>query len=96
MIVRLLDAIVCIALAAEIHQNDAAVIATAKRVLKLGVERRFREMIFRVLNNKSPYLYVVWYIATLPDAILKIEPAPKPAPHVLLAQEKARYAEATV
>lgn len=93
---RLLDAIVCIALAAEIHQNDAAVIATAKRVLKLGIERRFRAVIFDVLNSKSPYLHVVGYVATLPDAILRMEPAPKPAPHVLLAQGKARYAEATV
>lgn len=54
---RPLDVILCLALAATYHRTDAAVVATAKRLLK-RVERRDRQSLFDVINHKTPCRYI--------------------------------------
>lgn len=88
---RFLDAVVCLSLAAAIHQNDGGVRATAQRLAK-RVERRHRYLLFNVINSPSPYLFMTGFLATLPDEILQMDTTPLPAPHIQLSQTKASVA----
>ena len=83
-----LDAMLIMGLAAEIHGTDAAVKRAAERCAK-RVERRYRPVVYNVVNSVSPYMHIVCTIATIPDKILKMDPKRVPPPHVLYAQHKA-------
>lgn len=80
---RPLDVILCLALAATYHRTDAAVVATAKRLLK-RVERRDRQSLFDVINH---------HLVNLPDEVICMDlPAERVAPHIKLSMAKAQAA----
>ena len=54
---NLTDAVLVLLLAARIHGTDEAVRASAKSVVK-KLPRSKREMIFKVIDSKSPLLMV--------------------------------------
>ncbi|WP_225578957.1 hypothetical protein [Pseudomonas sp. PDM14] len=60
----LIDATLALFLAARIHGTDAAVRATAKRCVKL-LPRSKREMIFKVVESKSPLALVTFMTQNL-------------------------------
>ncbi|MBM3105518.1 hypothetical protein IIE18_10240 [Pseudomonas sp. V1] len=66
---RPLDVIVCLALAATIHRTDAAVVATAKLLVK-RVERRHRPSLFDVINHKTPMRFVIQHVMNMPDEVI--------------------------
>ncbi|WP_434223101.1 DUF7740 domain-containing protein [Pseudomonas aeruginosa] len=70
---RPLDVILCLALAATYHRTDAAVVATAKRLLK-RVERRDRQSLFDVINHKTPCRYIIHHLVNLPDEVILNRP----------------------
>lgn len=91
---RPLDVILCLALAATYHRTDAAVVATAKRLLK-RVERRDRQSLFDVINQKTPCRYIIHHLVNLPDEVICMDlPAERVAPHIKLSMAKAQAASA--
>ncbi|AGL46409.1 hypothetical protein OFL75_19325 [Pseudomonas aeruginosa] len=91
---RPLDVILCLALAATYHRTDAAVVATAKRLLK-RVERRDRQSLFDVINHKTPCRYIIHHLVNLPDEVICMDlPAERVAPHIKLSMAKAQAASA--
>ncbi|WP_459077304.1 DUF7740 domain-containing protein [Metapseudomonas sp. CR3202] len=55
---ELIDATISVLLAARIHGNDAAVRLTAKRCAK-RLPRSQRNIMFSIINDKEPRLYVL-------------------------------------
>jgi hypothetical protein len=64
------DAILALALTAEIHGTDKAVAEAAKRFSK-QLPRRYRQQMFDIMNSQSPLHYVRTFIKTLPDDALE-------------------------
>lgn len=85
---RYFDAMVYLALIANIHGTDGAVLKAAKRYSKL-IERRYRSRMFDVINSKSPCFFVMALVATMPDHILTMDPRPVASPHILLARNRS-------
>lgn len=63
-LMTLTDATLALFLAARIHGTDAEVRATAKRCVKL-LPRSKREMIFKVVDSKSPLALVTFMAQNL-------------------------------
>ncbi|GGM31003.1 hypothetical protein ACFQDN_20185 [Pseudomonas asuensis] len=66
-----LDAIVALALIAEIHGTDKAVADAAKRFSK-QLPRRYRQYMYEIMNSRSPLRHIKLFITTLPDDILDL------------------------
>jgi hypothetical protein len=64
------DAIVALALVAEIHGTDRAVAEAAKRYSKM-LPRRFRPHMHDIMNSPSPLRYIKKFVATMPDEVLE-------------------------
>lgn len=84
---RYFDAMVYLALIAEIHGTDDAILKAAKRYSK-SIERRYRTKMFDILNSKRPCFFVMMTVATMPEHILTMDPSPVAAPHILLNQRR--------
>ncbi|WP_457810113.1 DUF7740 domain-containing protein [Pseudomonas guariconensis] len=84
---RYFDAMVYLALIAEFHGTDAAIVKAAKRYAK-AIPRRYRPNMHAIINARSPCMYVYTFVATLPDHIFTMDPKPVPAPHILLAESR--------
>ncbi|MBA1250148.1 MULTISPECIES: hypothetical protein [Pseudomonas] len=67
---RFYDAILTLALAAEIHGTDKAVSQTAKRVAK-ALPGRYRQHMYDVINSPSPLRHIKLFLKTMPDDILQ-------------------------
>ncbi|WP_407364277.1 hypothetical protein HKW97_22870 (plasmid) [Pseudomonas luteola] len=63
---RFIDAVLSLALIAEIHGTDRAVAEAAKRFSK-QLPRRYRQYMFDVMNSPSPLRHVRLFISTLPE-----------------------------
>lgn len=70
---RFLDAVLCLALASEIHNTDESIRRVAKSLLT-KVPRRHRPEICHFLNSPRPLYYTQCYVATIPDHILTMDP----------------------
>ncbi|WP_435873449.1 MULTISPECIES: DUF7740 domain-containing protein [Pseudomonas] len=66
---RFYDAIVALALVAEIHGTDRAVADAAKRYSKT-LPRRYRQHMFDIMNSPSPLRHMKVFVRTLPDDII--------------------------
>ena len=70
---RFLDAVLCLALASEIHNTDESIRRVAKSLLS-KVPRRHRPEILHFLNSPCPLYYTQCYVATIPELILTMDP----------------------
>ncbi|WP_434141406.1 DUF7740 domain-containing protein [Pseudomonas luteola] len=69
--VRFFDAIVALALVAEIHGTDKAVADAAKRFSKV-LPRRHRQHMFDIMNSRSPLRHIKIFVMTLPEDVLEL------------------------
>jgi hypothetical protein len=76
---RFLDAVLCLALASEIHNSDESIRRVAKSLLN-KVPRRHRPEICHFLNSPCPLYYTQRYVASIPDSILTMDPGATPDP----------------
>ncbi|ENA26753.1 hypothetical protein HMPREF1487_09567 [Pseudomonas sp. HPB0071] len=67
---RVYDAIVALALVAELQATDRAVIEAAKRFSK-QLPRRYRPLMFDIINSPAPLRQVRTLVTTLPDEVLQ-------------------------
>jgi len=86
--VRFLDAVLVLALAARIHRTDRAVREVARAIVK-RVDPRYRHIVEAYVRAKTPCAAVEQMVATLPDWILKMNPAPCPVPSAAAANTPA-------
>jgi hypothetical protein len=70
-LMRFFDAIVALALVAEIHGTDKAVADAAKRFSK-DLPRRYRQNMFEIMNSRSPLRHMKVFVMTLPDDVLEL------------------------
>ena len=68
---RFYDAIVALALVAEIHGSDKAVADAAKRFSKV-LPRRHRQHMFDIINSRSPVRHIKIFVMTLPEDVLEL------------------------
>jgi hypothetical protein len=69
--VSFFDAIVALALIAEIHGTDKAVADAAKRFSK-ELPRRYRQHMFEIMNSRSPLRHMKIFVMTMPDDVLEV------------------------
>ena len=63
-IMNLTDAVIALLLASRIHGTDEAIRATAKRCAKL-LPREKRELMYKIVDSRSPYTFVVFVAQNL-------------------------------
>lgn len=68
----IVDAILCVALAARIHKSDEAVRSTAKRCAK-KLSRMDRQIMFMIINSRSPLVTAEVCISKLDMDVLALE-----------------------
>ena len=78
---RFLDAVVCLGLAAVIHNSDTKFVEVAKRLSKM-VARRHRPQIYQFMAAPQPCLSFKIFLRTLPDHIFTMDPSERPSPTV--------------
>jgi hypothetical protein len=72
---NVIDAFLCVALAARIHRTDTAVVITARSAIR-RLPRREKAIFFMIINNRSPLKAVETCLKTLNFERLMLTSAP--------------------